>query len=869
MGPRPLHYLAAVLALASVYFATAKLGLSMAGAFEQVTPVWPPTGISLAAILLLGYRVWPGITLGAFFANITANEPLAAASGIAVGNTLEALAAAGLLNRLVQFDPRFGRMTDAIGFVIAVGIGCGVAATIGAMSLCLAGLKPWGWFGSLWWVWWLGDATGALIVAPTILVWFKGPQTRPHQRHLTEAMLLLLVLGVTALTVFAGQFPWVTIDRPLEYAIFPFVVWAALRFGQRGTATVTLLASAIAIWGTFNGNGPFARGSTHENLILLQTFLAAVAVTGLLLGAALAERNLADRRRLIDLRVTHILADSASLAEASPRILREICEGLDWEVGEIWHVDPAANVLRCVQTWHRPNRALPHFLAASQGRKFAHGEGLPGRVWASDRPAWIPDVTMDANFPRAPAAAADGLRGAFAFPIRLGGEVAGVMEFFSPEVRRPDLRLLQVFDGIGSQVGQFINRKKAEEAVSEASRRKDEFLAMLGHELRNPLAPILNAIHILKLPRTTEAQARQVRDMMEDQVKHMIRLVDDLLDVSRIMSGRIDLRAERVDLARVVDRAIQTARPAIDAAGHELTVSLPAEPVHLVGDPIRLAQVFANLLNNAAKYTDRAGRISLTAALGDGQVAVHVRDNGIGIPPDVLPHIFELFVQANRSLDRSQSGLGIGLTLVRRLVALHRGSVQAISGGPGHGSEFVVRLPVARIGEGGALGGDLRPTRTAGPPDRTARRILVVDDNLDAAESLGMLLRLQGHTVRTVHDGKAVLSVVEEFRPQVLMLDLGLPGKSGYEVAKELRAESQFAELVIAAVTGYGQEDDRRKSREAGFDYHLVKPIELAGIDQVLSDARLRGGPARSYKDVPPTGDQGLEAESPSESRRA
>ncbi|HKA05843.1 MAG TPA: MASE1 domain-containing protein [Gemmataceae bacterium] len=858
MGPRPLRYVAAVLALAAVYFAAAKLGLRMALDVQEVSPVWPPTGIALAAILLFGFRVWPGIALGAFLANLTLGEPFGTVLGITAGNTLEALAGAWLLNRFVGFDRRMVRLVDAIGLVVlAAGVGCAIAATIGTISLCLGGLHPWGSFGSLWWVWWLGDATGALIVAPAILVWAAWPHRPMPSRSMAEAIALVAALVVVALVVFAAPAPRVTVNHPLEYAIFPFVVWAALRFGQRGTATVTLLASSIAIWGTLHLAGPFSRGTVHENLILLQTYMAAVAVTALLLGAALAERNLADRRRIIDLKVTHILADSATLAEATPQILEEICIELDWDVGEVWHLDRGAGVLRCIQIWHRPERAVPYFLPASQEMTFAPSQGLPGRVWSSGAPAWIPDVTADTNFPRARAAVKDGLRGGFAFPILLSGEVLGVIEFFSREVRPPDRRLLQLFAAVGSQVGQFIERKRAEDGLREASRRKDEFLAMLSHELRNPLAPIVNALHILKLPKTTPAQAEQVRKMMEGQVEHMVRLVDDLLDVSRIMRGRIELRKEPADLAQVIARAVETARPAIDAHHHDLAISLPPDAIYVEGDPVRLAQVFANLLNNAAKYTENAGHIGIIAAQDRDEAVVRVRDDGIGIPADVLPYVFELFVQGAGSTAWSTSGLGIGLTLVRKLVELHQGSVQAFSDGPGKGSEFVVRLPMAA-----ARARTKERVEHHAPPSACAscKRVLVVDDNADAAESLAMWLRLQGHEVQTVHNGLSVLSAVNAFRPQALLLDLALPGKSGYQLAKELRSDPRWTKLVLAAVTGYGQDEDRRRSRESGFDYHLVKPVEPAQMQQVLADARLSAGPEAG---------QAPDSSSPSEVRRA
>jgi PAS domain S-box-containing protein len=386
---------------------------------------------------------------------------------------------------------------------------------------------------------------------------------------------------------------------------------------------------------------------------------------------------------------------------------------------------------------------------------------------------------------------------------------------------------------VGGTAIDITDRLRAEEALRQADQRKDEFLAMLAHELRNPLAPMRNAVQILRTPGANGGVAEQARAMIERQVQHLTRLVDDLLDVSRIMRGKVELRKQRVNLAEVVARAVETARPAIDAHEQHLEVGLPAGPVWLEADPVRLEQVLANLLHNSAKYTDPAGRIELTAQEEDGTVVVRVRDTGVGITAEMLPRIFDLFVQGDHSIARSQGGLGIGLTVVKYLVELHGGTVRAISAGPGKGSELVVRLPMLK----GAVGPAPSAESTGDGGGRAApcRRVLVVDDNADAAGSLALLLRLWGHEVRVAHDGLEAVRVAEEFVPEILLLDIGLPGLNGYEVAKRLRHSPRLARAVLVALTGYGQEEDRSRSREAGLDQHLVKPVEPDRLQRLLA----------------------------------
>ncbi len=362
-------------------------------------------------------------------------------------------------------------------------------------------------------------------------------------------------------------------------------------------------------------------------------------------------------------------------------------------------------------------------------------------------------------------------------------------------------------------------------ALSVADLRKDEFLALLAHELRNPLAPIRNALQILQLAENSADTVRMASDIIDRQTTQMIRLVDELLDVSRISRGNIELRRDTVELASVLNQAVETSRPALEQAQHELIVTVPAKPVYLFADAVRLVQVFGNLLNNAGKFTDPGGRIWLSAEQQADEIVVTVRDTGVGVPADMLVTIFEMFRQVDRSLEGSRGGLGIGLSLVQRLVELHGGSVHASSAGPGQGTSFVVRLPVARVPRPA-----LEPSNGARIPTATMvqRRVLVVDDNHDSADSLALYLRLLGHDTQTAYDGLDAVADAERFRPHLLVLDIGMPRLNGYDAARRIRAQSWGGAITIVALSGWGQEFDLRRSRDAGFDEHFVKPVNHA-----------------------------------------
>ena len=843
--------------------------------------------------------------------------------------------------------------------------------------------------------------------------------------------------------------------------------------------------------------------------------------------------------------VTHALAESATVRDAAPKILQAIGERLGWDAGTFWYIDEREPVARCLETWHLRPTSAPEFDASARRRRCEPGVGLPGRVWAGGKAIWIPDLIEDADFDLRALAGSDELHGAFGFPIVLNDEVLGVLEFFSRDIRQPDEDLLRMMTAIGSQIGQFIERKQAEEALrdsekrlrllaemvpsiiwiaapdgtityanrrwydysgltpapdtrhrheevihpddyercmaawmtalddateyevearhrrhdgayrwfvtravplhdaagaviqwfgaatdiddrkraeefsrfladagtalaeltdhegilqrvaalavpafadwclvdmrepdgsirrvamasgdpgktellrdllrrypprasdprgsmkvlrtgepdwmpqiddrllvetaqdrehlrlirqlgltsfisvplrshrktlgvlsfataesgrvytiadlaaaedlarriavalenagflatlKDADRRKDEFMATLAHELRNPLAPILNAAEILRRKRPPDPELEWAAEVVYRQVHQMTRLVDDLLDVSRIAQDKIELRKERVELSTVVMGAIEASLPLIEQSGRELTVKVPPEPIILDADPGRLMQVLLNLVNNAAKYTDCGGHIAVTAERRGDRALISVADDGIGIPATMLPRIFEIFMQADHSIERSAGGLGIGLTLVQRLVEMHGGQVEAHSDGPGKGSRFDVLLPVAAD-----VKRDDEPARTgsAQPGAAAARRILIVDDNQDAAESLRLLLSMLGHEVRVAHDGLEAVRAAAAHEPEVVLLDLGLPTLSGYEVARRIRGQAGGADVLLIALTGWGKEEDRRRSREAGFDHHLTKPVEFEALQRLLAatDRRPRRHASRS-----------------------
>jgi len=427
------------------------------------------------------------------------------------------------------------------------------------------------------------------------------------------------------------------------------------------------------------------------------------------------------------------------------------------------------------------------------------------------------------------------LRALVVLPLLARGRALGVLTLATgPSGRSYSPSDLVLAEDLAGRAAIALDNARLYRNIQEADRHKNEFLSMLAHELRNPLAPISNAIHILRLRGSSEPEIRDIQEMVDRQVQQLVRLVDDLLDLSRITRGKIRLHAESVDIAGVIARAVETSRPLIETRKHELTVVLPPQPLRVRGDAVRLAQVVSNLLNNAAKYTEEGGRIQLSAANDGGEVVLRVRDNGVGIPPHMLSSIFELFTQVDRSLDRAQGGLGIGLTLVHKLVEMHGGRVEAFSGGTNQGSEFVVHLPLLS-GEG--MPAPLFDGVLPASGESRRSRVLIVDDNADGARSLSMLLEMGGHEVRTCYDGPAALTEAELFCPEVVLLDIGLPGMDGFEVARRLRAREASPRPLLVALTGYGQAEDVRRSREAGFDHHLVKPADPAALTALLAAA--------------------------------
>ena len=1220
------RYLLTILVIAGLYFAAAKLGLSLASVHTNVSPVWPPTGIAIAAVLLLGYRIWPGILLGAFLANFLTPVPVAVSVAIAIGNTLEALSA-GFLLRSLDFRNSLDRARDVLKFVIAVLICTMVSATIGTFSLCLGHAAKWADFGSLWMTWWLGDAVGGLVLAPLFLTWRTKPGGWLPKRRDVEAVVLLVLLSLSAIATFGGPSPVAVHYYPLARLTVPLFLWAAFRLGQSGVTLASVVLSIFAVWGTANGLGPFISSTPNESLLLLQVFLGSNAVTFLFLVAVVEERRRIqetlrenERRVAAHLAVTRILAESPALSDATPQILQKIGETLGWGVGAMWTPDPEKEALRCLTVWHAPSVKIGRFEAVSLERSLTPGIGLPGRVWSKLQPAWIPDVTRDKNFPRGPIAAAEGLHGAFAFPVLFGEKFLGVMEFFSHEIREPDEALLAMVGSIGNQIGQFMERKSAEEALLEnrewlrltmagsrmgtwtreldgtnrvvwspelerifglepgefpqteeaffdfvhpddraalaeavrrgiqthsdydiefrytrkdgargwmlgrgrafydqsgkpyrlaglgwditerketeealrlsekelieffqnateaihwvgpdgtilranqaelrmlgysadeyigrniadfhveqeviedilerltrgealqrypakmlckdgsirdvlinssvyfeegtfihtrcftrdvteelrvdkalrrladivestddaviakdlngvitnwnpgaeklygykaeeivgkpvnilipqnrpdeepailaklrrgeridhyetirmakdgsrinvsltvspirnaagevigaskiarditeqkraeqereqlltrervareeaeiANRTKDEFLAVLSHELRTPLTAMLGWLAILRGHRLDQETTEHAIETIERNAQAQAQLIEDLVDVSRIVGGKLNLEVRPIDLLPAINAAIEVVHPAANAKSINIEINCDSSVGPVTGDPARLQQVIWNLLSNAVKFTPKGGSVQVNFQQAESSAEIVIRDTGIGISADFLPHVFERFRQAESAVTRSHRGMGLGLAIVRHLVELHGGTVTAASEGENQGATFTIRLPLAAANHTLASPVDFK---TADDGMLNGIRILLVEDEPDARELIALALRSSGADVEAVDSAGNALRRLLSFAPDVLLSDIGLPVQSGYDLIRTVRAlSSEMNKVPAIALTAFATETDRQMSLSAGFHAHLAKPVEPGHLIETI-----------------------------------
>jgi PAS domain S-box-containing protein len=580
--------------------------------------------------------------------------------------------------------------------------------------------------------------------------------------------------------------------------------------------------------------------------------------TGVIIGASKVARDISGRKReeYLQRETERLLAAEAdalaNLNECSSRLWRSrtLHDGLDEMLAAVVELLGADKGV--VQLFNHKRAVLE--IAAQRGfkqdfleffgRVSEDQDSASARALRSTERVVIGDIEADARYASfRDAARAAGYRAIISSPlIGKSGAVLGIISMHFREVYRPTTQGLRRLDLYLRQASDFIQRyrleeelRESEEGLREADRRKNEFLALLAHELRNPLAPIRYALATRKKAGRTLEQQQRADEVIERQVAQMSHLLDDLLDVSRITRGTLALRKCYTELTLVLGAAIEAARPILDAKHHTLSLDLPKHAVRLEADPVRLGQVFSNLLINAGKYTDPGGHIELRAAQEGGQILISVSDNGIGMSADLIPRLFTPFTQARAAIDRSEGGLGLGLALVRGLITLHGGSVEARSAGPGCGTEIIVRLPATEPPV------ELESPVPEPPASSEAKlRILIVDDNKDAADTCEMLLKLLGHEVQTAHTGRSVPALAETFRPHVLLLDIGLPDISGYEVAKQIRSTSWGRNAVLIAVTGWGQEEDKRMAFKAGFDHHLVKPADPGALEALFQTIEIQ-----------------------------
>ena len=656
-----------VIVLAVLYYAAAKLSLKLAYLHASASPVWPPAGIALAAVLLLGYRVWPAIFAGAFLVNLTTAGNLFTSLGIAAGNTLEAVIGAWLIHRFAGGAQVFERAQNVFKFALLVLISTLVSPTIGLTSLALAGFANWANYSAIWVTWWLGDATGDFIVAPLLILWYAAPARRWDRAALLEVVLLFLLLFFLGQVVFGGWLPISAQNYPIAFICGPIVIWTAFRFTPRETATGIFILSALAVWGTLRGYGPFAMDNDNRSLLTLQASTAILIITAMALAAGMAERR------------------------------------------------------------------------------------------------------------RAEAA---------------------------------------------------IDQQRA--VVEAANLTKDNFLAMLSHELRTPLTPVLAALDALKTESTPPDELKAILAMMRRNIELESRLIDDLLDLTRITKNKLQLQFEPVDAHQAIANVVEICASEAKAKHLQVRLDIRAGDFHIMADPAKFQQIIWNLVKNAIKFTGESGAITISSEnLLPNILTIGVTDTGVGIEPEIMQRIFNPFEQGERSFQRRFGGLGLGLTISKSLAQAHGASLIAKSEGRDRGATFLFTIKT--------VGLERTPSRSAASPAQTpgsSVRILLVDDHPDTCAALERLLTLRGHQVVAAHSMHAALEAAQNNLSDLLISDVGLPDGNGMELLRNLRAKFDIRGI---AISGFGMDADISKSLEAGFSAHLVKPVKLEKLEATIS----------------------------------
>ncbi len=814
-----------LLALALAYVGLGKLSIAISPVSGFAALVWPPAGIALAALLLGGYRLWPGIALGALGLNCWLGAPLLVACGIAAGNTLEAIFGAFMLRSIPGFRSSLERFQDVIGLsVLAAGLSPVISATAGVTSLTLGGILAPTDSARTWITWWTGDLLGVLLVAPLLLTWAGRPRIFPSSAKLAEAAALGVFLITCAALIFT-QGEEALLDNPLLYPYLLFIplIWAALRFGVRGVATGIFVLSVIAVGGSSTGHGNFVCQDPEYRLVTLHVFLGTTSLTTLALGAVVSERE-----------------RSRWLLNKSESLLRSIVHGTSDAVY-------AKDVLGRYVIMNAPGARLMNLPAeAIVGKEdFAlFTEAEARHVREVDQEVMRTGTSLESE-EHLSLGGQVRVYHTTKTPYRdSAGELLGIIGISRDitERRRIEMELgrLEERKRVEQEHALLLARERAAHAeAQEAARAKDEFLAVVSHELRTPLQSMLGWAQVLREKRVDERMRQKGLETIERNVKTQAQLIEDLLDISRVVSGTIRLDRQPMHLGPVVDVALAQAMLPADAKSIRLEASIDPDVGELQGDPGRLEQVVSNLLANAVKFTPNGGRVRVRLERDGAAVRLVVEDNGRGISPEFLPHVFDRFRQADSTTTRAHGGLGIGLSIVHHLVALHGGTVKAESEGEDRGATFTVTLPLlveaspatAPKSQKAQASQDSMPTALDGV------RVLMVDDDPDACELLTTVLLEAGAEVRAVHSARDALRELASFNPDLLLSDIGMPDEDGYALLRQVRAREAIegGHVPAVALTAFASRADREEALSLGFEEHLAKPVSTADLMRTVA----------------------------------